>query len=334
MMDQSKLKSSKAKIFLGVDGGQSHTEAIIADEHGNVLGRGTGGASNHTEIPGGRERLQNAIRDSVDEALKAANLPSIDETVFASAYCGMTGGAIYKKEIIGALVKAEKLLVGHDAPTALFGATAGKAGIVVIAGTGSIVYGETATRENAQVGGLGYLFSDEGSGFWLAAQVIRLAIKEQDGLIAPCGLQQLVLNFFNCSRIRDLTDDFYNGRVSRDRIAKLAEAAHQAAENGNETIRGQIRYGCDVLAESVKTLGEKLDFPIKFPVASIGGMFRARLMNKYFETALAEKAPNAEFIKPRFNPAIGALLIAYRQAGVKTSQKLMRNLDEKFKNDE
>ena len=67
---------------MGIDGGQSHTEAIIADENGIILGRGLGGASNHAEIPGGRERLENAIKDSVGEALKNANLPPIDETDF------------------------------------------------------------------------------------------------------------------------------------------------------------------------------------------------------------------------------------------------------------
>ena len=108
-MEKSKIQNLKSKIFLGIDGGQSHTEAIIADENGIILGRGLGGASNHAEIPGGRERLENAIINAVGEALKNAKLPPIEEMIFASAHCGMTGGAIYKEEIIGAIFKAEKL---------------------------------------------------------------------------------------------------------------------------------------------------------------------------------------------------------------------------------
>lgn len=315
------------EIYLGIDGGQSHTEAIIADESGNVLGRGFGGASNHAEIPGGRERLENAIRDSIGAALKSANLPPIHETIFTAAHCGMTGGAIYKEEIIGAILKAENLTVGHDAPTALFGATAGTPGIVVIAGTGSVVFGINETDETARAGGLGFLFSDEGSGFWLAAQMIRLAIKEQDKLIEPCGILEMVLDFFQRREIRELTDDFYNGKVSRDEIASLAKRAHETATSGNQLIRRQIFYGAEVLTESVFRVAEKLDFSGNFPVAGVGGMFRADLMIEYFEKSLREKSPNARFVKPRFGPAIGALLLAYKQGKIKITEDLLRNLD-------
>ncbi len=244
-MDESKIENRKSRFFLGIDGGQSHTEAIVADERGNVLGRGTGGASNHAEIPGGRERLENAVTESVSEALKTANLSGLNETIFASAHCGMTGGAIYKEEIIARIIRAENLTVGHDAPTALFGATAGKPGVVVVAGTGSVVFGMNDKNETARAGGLGYLFSDEGSGFWLAAQMIRLAIKEQDDLIEKNGILKMVLEFFGRSEIREITDDFYNGKISRDEIAKLAKQAHEEAAKWkrNDSAANRFRRG-------------------------------------------------------------------------------------------
>ncbi|HXH69060.1 MAG TPA: BadF/BadG/BcrA/BcrD ATPase family protein, partial [Pyrinomonadaceae bacterium] len=301
-------------LFLGVDGGQSHTEAIVADENGNVLASGFGGASNHAEHPGGQERLRNAIIKSVGEALKDANLPPIEKTVFTAAHFGMTGGADYKGEIIGEIVKAEHLIVGHDATTALFGATAGEPGIVVIAGTGSVVYGENKCGETTKIGGLGYLFSDEGSGFWLALQTIRLAIKEQDGLLAPSGLEQLVLDFFGRGQIRELTNDFYNAKITRDNLAGFAKAAHDAAAAGNLVIREQIRFGASLLVESVRSADKRLSFQDNFPVAGVGGMFQGELMRKYFQGILEKKLPNAIFVNPRFNPAIGALLLAYKQA--------------------
>ena len=332
-----------SKIYLGIDGGQSHTEAIIADENGNILGRGLGGASNHAEIPGGRERLENAIVDSVGAAIRetatrkcgkaeiAKDLNDFAKNVstvnFASAHCGMTGGAIYKDEIIRTIIKAENLIIGHDAPTALFGATAGKPGIVVIAGTGSVVFGVNEKNETARIGGLGYLFSDEGSGFWLAAQMIRLAIKEQDNLIEDGGILKIVLEFFGRAEIREVTDDFYNGKISRDEIASLAKRAHEAAADDNQTIRGQLFYGVGVLTESVKSVAEKLKFQTNFPVAGVGGMFRAPLMNEYFRASLAKKIPLGEFVKPRFGPAVGALLLAYRQAKIEINGNLLNNLE-------
>lgn len=347
-MEKSEISNLKSQIFLGVDGGQSHTEAVIADADGNILGRGTGGASNHAEQPGGRERLRNAILQSVGEALRDAEtrekkdartegetenkitaslIHRVSASQFRSAHFGMTGGADYKEEIIGALINAEHFKVGHDAPTALAGATGGKTGVIVIAGTGSVVYGENSAGETAQIGGLGFLFSDEGSGFWLAAQTIRLAIKEQDGLIENEGLQKLVLDFFKVGKIRDLTTAVYNEKVSRDEVAALAAASAQAAASGNRVLREQIRFGARVLAESVRCAAERVKFNGGFPVAGVGGMFRGALMKEYFAESLGEKCPRAQFIEPRFGPAIGALLLAYRQAGIEISPSLLANLE-------
>ena len=326
-MNQSEIRNPKSKIFLGVDGGQSHTEAVVADENGFILGRGFGGASNHAEVPGGRERLQNAITKSVGEALAKANLPPIEEIVFTSSHFGMTGGADYKEETISEIIKADHLIVGHDAPTALFGATAGKSGIVVIAGTGSVVYGENESGKIAKIGGLGYLFSDEGSGFWLAAQVIRLAIKEQDGLIARSGLEQLVLDYFGREVIREITNDFYNAKMSREDLAGFARAACEAAAGGNVVIQEQINFGAGVLVESVRSAAKRLNFRTAFSVAAVGGMFRGHLMKKYFSEALHKEVSGAMFTEPRFNPATGALLLAFRQAGIETNEDLLQKLE-------
>lgn len=326
-MNESKTQNLKSKIYLGVDGGQSHTEAVVADENGFVLGRGSGGASNHAEHPGGRERLRNAILESAGKALQTADLPAIERIVFASAHFGMTGGADFKKEIIGEIIRAEYLTVEHDAPTALFGATAGTPGIVVISGTGAVVYGENESGETAQIGGLGYLFSDEGSGFWLAAQTVRLAIKEQDGLIAPAGLEKLVLDFFGRKKIREVTNDFYFAKISRDDLARFARAAADAAAAGNITIQNQIESGARVLVESVGSAARRLNFAGYFPVAAVGGMFRGALLKKHFTEILKRKISGAVFTEPRFNPAIGALLVAYRQANVKIDHALLTNLE-------
>jgi N-acetylglucosamine kinase-like BadF-type ATPase len=310
-----------------VDGGQSHTEAVVADEGGRVLGRGFGGPSNHAEQPGGRERLRNAITESVGEALQKGNLPGIENTVFDSAHFGMTGGADFKEAIITQAVNADRLAIGHDAPTALFGSTAGRPGIVVIAGTGSVVYGENAAGETVQVGGLGYLFSDEGSGFWLATQVIRLAIKEQDGLLPASGLESLVLEFFQRPSVRDVTNDFYNSKTSRDDLAGFAKRAQQAASDGNLTIREQIAFGASVLVNSVSVAAERLKFKSRFPVAYAGGMFRGEVMRSCFAEMLRNENPDATFTAPIFGPAIGALLLAYRRAGIIIEKELLDNLE-------
>lgn len=316
------MNLESTKLYLGVDGGQSHTEAVVADASGNILGRGVGGPSNHAEQPGGRERLKDAILVSVGAALNAmagsneSPAALLSRTVFASAHCGMTGGADYKEEIISRTIKADVVTVGHDAPSALFGATGGGPGVVVIAGTGSVVYADDRNGNTAQAGGLGYMFSDEGSGFWLSAQTIRLAIKEQDGLIPQTGIRDLVLRHFGVARIRDVTDDFYNGIITRDTIAQLSRDAHDAAAGGNELLKSEIDNGARVLVKGVVSAAERVGFGEEYVVSGVGGMFKAPLLREAFLASLAENAPAARFVDPLHGPAVGALLMAFENGGL------------------
>jgi hypothetical protein len=110
-------------------------------------------------------------------------------------------------------------------------------------------------------------------------------------------------------------------------LAKLARAAHEAAFDGNKVIQEQIKYGAGVLAKSVESAARRLKFSGAFPVSSVGGMFRGALMKKYFTEVLNETVPAAIFTEPRFNPAIGALLLAYKQAEIEINENLLANLE-------
>lgn len=314
------------KLFLGIDGGQSHTEAVIADEFGNILGIGLGGAINHGHLPDAPDKLKEAINVSVGEALKKAGLPDIEKVNFASVHCGLTGGADFKEEIVNQLIKTDILGVGDDALIALLGATGGKAGIVVMAGTGSMVFGINEPGETARAAGLGYMFSDEGSGFWLAVETIKLAIKEQDRIIAENGLQDLVLDFFKVGKIRQLTNAFYNQQISRDRIAIFAKTVSDEAERGNERLKSLIEHGAGFLVENVKGVANSLGFIDNFTVSAVGGMFRGKLLKSLFLEILNREVPKSKFTEPEFPPPIGALLVAYQQADIEINELILLNL--------
>lgn len=316
------------KLFLGIDGGQSHTEAVIADENGTILSRGFGGASNHAEQPGGRERLHRAVTDSVGEALQKASLPPIEQVHFVSAHCGMTGGADFKHEIISPIIRADKLEIGHDAPTALFGATAGEIGIVVISGTGSVAYGENSLGEKVKVGGWGHLFSDAGSGFWTAQQGIKKAIESYDGIIESTVLTTEALSFFDCKTLSELTLRIYSEEISRDQLAKFSRVVHQAAQNDDHTALAIFDEGAAYLSEITAVAARRLNFghETKFKTAIVGGMFSAEILRQKFIENVGALQPNAEIIEPRFPPPVGALLLAYRAVDIKIDDSLLNNL--------
>lgn len=313
------------QLYLGIDGGQSHTAAVVADGDGRVLGRGRGGPSNHAEQPGGRERLRRAIRESVGRALEASGHHRVESTEFAAAHCAMTGAGDYKHEIISSIIKARRLKVGHDAPAALAGATGGQPGVVVIAGTGSVAYGEEAAGRSARSGGWGYLFGDEGGGFWMAAEGVRRAMKAHDGTAQATALGDLACKYFSVSDLDALAAAFYYEKISRDRLASFARIVHQLAEDGDEAARAIISEGGAHLARIGANVARRLGIAAR--VATAGGMFRSTLVCEAFAAALHAQAPGAAIILPRFDPAVGALLLAYREAGREFSSALFSHLE-------
>lgn len=317
-------------LYLGVDGGQSHTEAVIADGAGNVVGRGRAGPSNHAEQPGGRERLRGAIVESVGRALEAVGKSQISETVFAAAHCAMTGGAEFKEEVIASILRARHLRVGHDAPAALAGATGGSPGVVVIAGTGAVAYGENSRGEIAQAGGRGHLFGDEGSAYWMAKEGVRRAMMAEDGLTGRTDLHQLALAHFQKTSLRALALSVYSEEISRDQLAAFAGAVHGAAQDGDETAHAIISEAGSALAALAAAVTRKLyDLSESADVACVGGVFRGALARASFAASLATDSPRARVVNSRYDPATGALLLAYRAAGVKLNDELLSNLSER-----
>jgi N-acetylglucosamine kinase-like BadF-type ATPase len=68
---------------------------------------------------------------------------------------------------------AARVEVISDAEAALLGALGGRPGLLVLAGTGSIVLGRDGRGRLARAGGLGPLLGDEGSAFWLGREWLR-----------------------------------------------------------------------------------------------------------------------------------------------------------------
>ena len=78
-----------SRWFLGVDGGQSSTSALIGDESGRVVGVGYAGPCNHVSTAESQGRFRDAIGGAVGAAVKAAGLT---EVRFAVACLGLGGG--------------------------------------------------------------------------------------------------------------------------------------------------------------------------------------------------------------------------------------------------
>lgn len=293
--------------FAGVDGGQSSTVAVVGNETGAVAGRGTAGPADEIGQGADSTRLRDALDSALTAARAAASMPF--DATFAAIVAGVSG---YEGRVYGAppALPGRHVSLVHDAPIAHAGALAGEDGVTAIAGTGSVVYSTAGIARTR--GGWGYAFGDEGSAFWIARETLAQLMREADERPSEAanlaeGDARSACAFFGVPSLRALTRAFYSGEIQRQRIAAFAPLALRTAEGPSIAARGARRLAT-LVAAAVRD-----GAPAR--VALVGGMFGNDGFREQVKSAIVERVPDADVRSPSFEPAVGALLLAYRNAG-------------------
>ncbi len=307
------------RYFLGVDGGQSSTTAMIGDETGRVLGVGQGGPCNHVGAAGGPRQVRRGHSIVVARACsQAAQQTGVtaDSIRFTSACLGFSGGPADKESILSEILPSERTLVTDDALIALAGATAGEPGLVVIAGTGSIAFGRNSKDRTARAGGWGYLFGDEGGAFWIARQALRAALGWEEGWGVPTSLRARLLDATGARNINDLLHRCYTAEFPRPRVASLSMLVNHVAESGDPVALEILDAAAHELALlAIVVRGQLFGAGEPTLVTYSGGVFHSRILLGRFRDWMAFEA-GVRLTPPVYPPVVGALLEAYRTEGL------------------
>lgn len=310
--DLEETSSIAPDLFIGVDGGGTKTLANLTDAHLNVLGEGKTGVSNPLRV--GVETAVDNIVTAIDRACDAADKPRSE---IAAAEIGLAGvrradiRSRMRDRLISRL-RIKKLEVYTDAEIALYGATDGKAGLVVIAGTGSICCGRNASGEFAAAGGWGPLAGDEGGGAGIARRALQAVAKASDGRAPKTVLSELACDYFRASSPDDIAMAIYAPTMTNDRIAGFARFVIQAARDGDKVAHRLLdEAGCE-LGLAANAVIKKLKLvDERFQIAYVGGVFAAKEL--IFEPLLRkvhELAPDAYLAPPQLAPAVAAAKMA------------------------
>lgn len=307
---------SEQALLIGVDGGQTATKAVVATVDGTILGLGRGGPSDHFHGPDGEERNRRAIHGAIGAALAAAGSPAGPVAAVGLGLTGApTGGEPVDvvERIVRQLLATDRIVVAADYISNLAGASGGDPGVVVIAGGGAIAYGRDATGRDAIAGGFGFLLGDEGSAFDIGRRAIAAACRASDGRDSATMLEQLVLDAFDLTEMRQITRVVYHADFSRERISLLAPLVFQAMAEGDQAATAIVRTAGEELGRAAVAVIDQLGLAVGAVVYPTGGVFAAgAAITDSFATILARHHPTAEIRPPRFPPTIGALLLAQR----------------------
>lgn len=298
-------------FYLGIDGGQSSTTALIADQTGRVVGIGRSGPCNHVSGLEAHTRFVAVIGECLSQATRALGGSQLS---FAAACLGFSGGAEDKIAYSHEIIKSKLLKVTHDAEIALSGATEGEPGIVVIAGTGSMAFGRNSEGRTARAGGWGYLVGDEGGGFDISRRALRAALQFEEGWGPATSLHRELLTRTGAASANDLLHRCY-ASISRYEFAALAPLVNECAEAGDQVAEHILVNAARALRSYVQGVHRNV-FAASEPVrvAYIGGVFKSAKLRKAFSSYVHEWL-GCDTVSPRLSPAAGAVIEALRMDG-------------------
>ncbi|MBR8215522.1 N-acetylglucosamine kinase [Burkholderia vietnamiensis] len=303
-------------LFLGIDGGGTKTAFMVIDRQGRVRARHETTTSYYLEI--GMDALRTLLADGVHAVLAAANVGRDDVTYAFAGLPAYGEDSRLLPELDGLLAPLfarERYRIGNDMVCSWAGTLAGGDGISIVAGTGSIAYGQREGRA-ARCGGWGEVFGDEGSAYWIAREGLAAFSRMADGRAARGPLFDIVRAHFALEHDLDLCAAVNAGAV-RSRFAQLSRLVIDAAHAGDPAAHALIDRATDELAQLAAGVARALGWPPgePLPVSYSGGVFNAgaRVLEP-LRDALARRVPDAVLTAPRLGPHVGAAVHAARLA--------------------
>ena len=202
-----------------------------------------------------------------------------------------------------------ELVIAGDDITALKGGLSGRAGAVLIAGTGSICTGTDSKGTSLRSGGWGYLIDDAGSGYTIGRDILSQVVRENDGRSEKSILTKLVYEKLKISSIPELIAYVYSENTGKNDIAALAPLLTEGVTNND----GASLDICTKAASELCTLAEavvhKLD--TAEPELMLSGSILTRLLpvREKFLDIFKSRNKNVKISEPEHSAETGAILI-------------------------
>jgi N-acetylglucosamine kinase-like BadF-type ATPase len=300
------------RFFLGFDGGGTKTECVLLDDAGRVAAETRAGPAN--PVRAGYDRAFASLREAARQALAVSGAGPEE---VAGVYAGLAGAG--RKDVskrIEEFLRAEfpnaAVQVTTDAMVALEAATDGGPGMIVIAGTGSVVLGRNAKGDIARAGGYGPWIGDEGSGLDIGRRAVAAVARARDEVGPPTRLSELVLSAAGAADWPELASRI--AAEPLDLFPRLCPCVVEAAQDGDAVAREILEAAAGALAAQAASVVRRLALGSEeFTLAKSGGVHgHSEIFDGALDGVLRQAAPRARIGRLQISPAAGAARMAMR----------------------
>lgn len=294
---------------VGLDGGGTKTKVCICDLNGREVQTFLVGALNYNSTE--KSELINTLASIVQVIRELPGGVRSCKGICISA-AGVSNREA-REFILNAFInqgfQCELHIVG-DQEAALYGAFEKPEGIVLISGTGSICFGRNKEGISHRTGGYGHLVDDEGSGYAIGRDILKVAVQSCDKRIKNSVLLELVLEELKCTTVEEIIAFIYQPNWNKAKIAALSPLLLKALAYGDESAYQIMNHGVDELLWLVNTTVQVLNL-YEGNLALLGGILtHYEPMRELLISKLSMTIPDLKIVSPKFDSATGAALIA------------------------
>jgi len=263
--------------FLGIDAGASATKWVLINDSGTIASGRRDAMDGHIYREASLERMRRVLGEISEE---------IKDSKVSAVYMGITGvtqdGSIERE--IEASFKCPSTVVSDIELAYRANFEVGE-GILLYAGTGSVAYAIDENSKAHKIGGWGYLLGDEGAGYWIGKEAIRLSLFEieKKSTIKDGSLLDQILKKMQASDWNGIKTFVYSNE--RAEIAALSKIVDQAAETGDPEAISVLKKAASHLGELVNRTDGVLvrkSLPVKFT----GGISGSKILYAELEKFL------------------------------------------------
>lgn len=297
---------------IGIDGGGTKTRLKIANINKELLADCQGGPSNiHSNSI---QVVKENLRQVIDAGLRQAQieLDDLDCICIGAAGAAREKDKLVIQDIFNQLGVNCRLIITHDAITALYGALGKGKGIILISGTGSICYGRSSDGEFHRTGGWGHIIGDEGSGYDIGRRILIEVMKGYDGRQDKTVLTELVMDKLGLNSPEDLIHFVYSNDTGKREIAAVGGLLDEACSAGDLAALRIVQAAANELQNCIEAVVRKLrlentpvDLVLQGSVLEKGQHVKEKLSD-----LIAHNYPLISIRTPMEDAAWGAVLMA------------------------
>lgn len=301
-----------SELYLLVDGGKTKTEAVIVDSNGSEIAKSCGPGLEIIGSVNGYERVVDSLRTTFDQ------LPHTSR--FAGVAFGLNGAQApsassdLAAKAISSLVKANRFTIASDVVMNYLGALGNQPGVVVAAGTGSVVMAISRQGVPYRIDGNGPLFADRGSGHEIGRQGLKIAAMVDDGLPGSTALHKAMIQRFGT--LENTVNSVFGAPNPIEVVASFSKSVAKAAKEGDEMSTEILRCAAQDLAMNVQAAARRSKLAgAPFSYSTAGGIFNiGPLLEKTFHEFVAQFLPEAQYQEPVGGAIAGARIVALNKA--------------------